>query len=75
MPERLGEKLGITSPAAHHMLTSPLGSPGTAARLLPGGGTSMYKKQYSKNKDIILLPHLKDAGMYELGYDALTVSS
>ena len=78
LPERLGEKLGLTSPlglpgttghhllpgggvAAHHILTSPLGSPGATGWHLLGGGVS-YKKQYSKNKDIILLPHLKDAG-------------
>ena len=78
LPERLSEKLGLTSPlgslgttghhllpgggvAAHHILTSPLGSSGATGRHLPGGGVS-YKKQYSKNKDTILLPHLKDAG-------------
>lgn len=76
LPERLGIASPLGSPgaagrhllsgggvAAHHMLTSPLGSPGAASlRLsLQGGGVS-YKKQYSKNKDTILLPHLKDAG-------------
>lgn len=65
IPEKLSERLGITSPVAHHLLTSPLGSPGTAPRLLAGGGgagVGSYKKQYTKNKDTILLPHLKDAG-------------
>ena len=57
----LSEKLGITSPSYHHILTSPLGSPAAAAKFLGGGGVSS-KKQYSKNKETILLPHLKDAG-------------
>lgn len=68
LPEKL---LGsITSPAAHHVLTSPLGSPGATARLFPGaaggGGGGSYKKQYSKNKDTILLPHLKDAELHHV---------
>ncbi len=56
--------LRITSPNHHHTLTSPLGSPGAGVKHLGGGGGGgvSYKKQYAKNKDTILLPHLKDSG-------------
>ena len=51
LPDKLGKKL--VSPMAS---VSPLVSPGVPKQ-------PTFKKQYSKNKDAILLPHLPDAGV------------
>ena len=62
MPDKLSLK-----PSLHRSSISPT--------LSPGLQKLSYKKQLSKNKDTVLLPHLKDAGTFSLnmGYMVLLV--
>ena len=53
MPDKLSLK-----PSLHRSSISPT--------LSPGLQKLSYKKQLSKNKDTVLLPHLKDAGTFSL---------
>ena len=60
-----GDALPVTSPIKRHYgLTSPHKSPKPTSRQPLGVGGVPHIKPYSKNRDNILLPHLKDAGEF-----------